>query len=376
MRLAFIIYRYFPFGGLQLDFRRMLEEGIRRGHDITVLYAYWEGDRISGAAYQELPGAAFTNWGKMLAFERSVGEYLKTEKFDLTVGFNRMAGLDIYFAADNCFAESSRRKSRLIRLLAPRYRVFERLEQSVFGKDARTVILYLVENQKRVYQQIYHTAEERFRLLPPGISDDFRLPDADRRQELRQKVRTEFHVPEDAVLLIQVCSSFRTKGLDRVLHVLGALPETLQEKIVFLAVGKEKPGRYGRQAQRRGTHFRTVFTGPRSDVAELLPASDLMVHPARNEATGTVLAEAIACGLPSVCSGCCGYAPLVGAAGGFVLREPYSDNDLLRILESLLVSPSALHEIRRETGAFAATVDYHHRAECALNIIEETAGHV
>jgi len=42
MRLAFIIYRYFPFGGLQLDFRRMLEEGIRRGHDITVLYAYWE----------------------------------------------------------------------------------------------------------------------------------------------------------------------------------------------------------------------------------------------------------------------------------------------------------------------------------------------
>lgn len=376
MRLAFIIYRYFPFGGLQLDFRRMLEEGIRRGHDITVLYAHWEGDRISGAAYQELPGAAFTNWGKMLAFERSVAQYLKTEKFDLTVGFNRMAGLDVYFAADNCFAENSRRKSRLTRLLAPRYRVFERLEEAVFGIDSRTVILYLVESQKQAYRQIYHTQEERFRLLPPGISDDFRLPDAVRRMEFRQKVRAEFQVPEDAVLLIQVCSSFRTKGLDRVLHVLGTLPETLQEKIVFLAVGKEKPGRYGKQAKRRGIRFRTVFTGPRSDVAELLSASDLMVHPARNEATGTVLAEAVACGLPSVCSGNCGYAPLVGAAGGIVLREPYSDNDLHRVLESLLASPSALHEIRKETEASAASADYHHRAECALNIIEETAGHV
>ena len=54
MKLAFTLFRYFPYGGLQLDFARFLKEGIRRGHSITVLYDRWEGDLIPGAEYRHL----------------------------------------------------------------------------------------------------------------------------------------------------------------------------------------------------------------------------------------------------------------------------------------------------------------------------------
>ena len=63
MKLAFAIFRYFPFGGLQLDFSRFLKEGIRRGHAVTVLYDRWEGDFIPGAEYVNLKCRSLTNWG-------------------------------------------------------------------------------------------------------------------------------------------------------------------------------------------------------------------------------------------------------------------------------------------------------------------------
>ncbi len=43
MTLAFILYKYFPFGGLQRDFMRIALECQRRGHDIRVYTLIWEG---------------------------------------------------------------------------------------------------------------------------------------------------------------------------------------------------------------------------------------------------------------------------------------------------------------------------------------------
>ena len=175
MKLAFTLFRYFPFGGLQLDFARFLQEGIRRGHSITVLYDRWEGDFFPGAEYRELKCGSLTNWGRALDFERKAAEELARGGFDRVVGFNRMAGLDFYYAADNCFAELSEKKHPFAGRILPRYRVFRRMERSVFGAGGKTVILYLTEGQKACFRQFCGTEEERFRYLPPGVAEEFRL---------------------------------------------------------------------------------------------------------------------------------------------------------------------------------------------------------
>ena len=54
--------------------------------------------------------------------------------------------------------------------------------------------------------------------------------------------------------------------------------------------------RYSKSGALVNKRFRAFF------VPALLTASDLMVHPARNEAAGNVLAEAAASGLPAVCT--------------------------------------------------------------------------
>ena len=44
-KLAFIIERYFEFGGLQRDMRRFALACVREGHDVTVFTNRWEGSQ-------------------------------------------------------------------------------------------------------------------------------------------------------------------------------------------------------------------------------------------------------------------------------------------------------------------------------------------
>ena len=155
------------------------------------------------------------------------------------------------------------------------------------------------------------------------------------------------------------------------LDALAGLSPELRSGIFYLVAGNEEPGGYRKQAERLGISGQVVFAGPRQDVPDLLTAADLMVHPARNEATGTVLAEAAVCGLPVVCSGACGYAPLVKEAGGVVLEEPFSVIALTAALELALRLPDALERMRRDACAYAGKTDFYHRTECFWRFIED-----
>ena len=374
MKLAFLIFKYFPYGGLQLDFRRMLVEAVARGHHVTVLYGRWEGPFVEGAVYRALPSFALTNWGQALAFEWKALMYFQREKFDLIVGFNRMSGLDVYFAADNCFAMNSAQKPKLLRFLTRRYSVYEHQERSIFAGEKIPVILCLTDRQKKEYQSVYLTPEERFRLLPPGIDPDRKRPENEEEvRRIRKEVRSEFSMKDDTLFLIQVCSGFQNKGVDRTLHAFRSLPEEIFDRSRLLIVGREKSRKFEKLADVLNLEDHVIFTGSRDDVGRLLLGADLMVHPARNEAAGTVLVESIATGLPLICSGLCGYSPFVRDSGGRVLSEPFSQSEFNDALSFILSKPGLLENMRREVIRYFGTVDYCHRAQRAVDIMEEAA---
>lgn len=157
------------------------------------------------------------------------------------------------------------------------------------------------------------------------------------------------------------------------LDALAKLSPELRSGVFYLIAGSEEPGEYRKQADRLGLSGQVIFAGPRQDVPDLLTAADLMVHPARNEATGTVLAEAAVCGLPVICSAACGYAPLVKEAGGVILPEPFAAAALVDALNLTLRLPDALSRMRRDAHDYAGKTDFYHRTECFWNFIEETA---
>lgn len=335
MRLAFCLYKYFPHGGLSRDMRRIVEEAAGRGHRVDIYTAAWQGERPADAAVNVLDAGGISNHGRAERFIRRLGPRLSEAGHDAVVGFNKMPGLDFYYAADGCFAARARRQRPRLYELTPRYRSYQRLEAAVFGPRSPARIMLLSEQSRLEYLAYYHTAEERLRLLPPTLDRVHRRgPLApDRRAELRAALG----VGEQDALVLLVGSGLYTKGADRAVRALAALGADRRRHTRLAVVGMGRSRYYRSLARRLGVLDQVVFTGGRDDVPELLRAADLLVHPARQENTGNVLLEALAAGLPVVTTANCGYAHHVrDADAGTVLGAPFEQRTLNRALAGLL----------------------------------------
>lgn len=373
MNLAIAIFKYFPFGGIQHDFMRIAEAAHRRGHRITV-YAYdWKGPVPDFLDLKLLRVRAFTNHRKAEEFFGLLRNAVRANPPDLLLGFNRGPGLDVYFAGDNCFTLAEQEKhGGMYRFFNKRYAVYAELERAVFSPESRTVILYLVEAQKRQYIKCFHTPEKRFRLLPPGMNPACRRgPDGD---AIRAAKRAELKVADGEIMLLVVAANLMLKGADRVIESVAALPENLKRNVKLFLVGRDAGGRLKRLVQQNHLEQRVFFEGLSSNVREYLLAADLMVHPARNEATGTVLIEAIAAGLPVVCTDNCGFSKYVAEShSGCVISGRFDPMELNLTLQTILWEPSQLKQLSRYGLEYAETADFYSRAEKAVDILEELA---
>lgn len=339
VKLAFVIFKYFPFGGAQRDMLRIARQCVARGHEVHVYTLFWQGDEPGpGITAHVLPARGWLNHRRYQDFQRQLRTLLADQQFDLVVGFNRLPGLDAYFAADPCFMERAHRQRGWLYRMSGRYRFFAECEQAVFGRASDCQILLLSENEKAVFQRWYATPEARFHLLPPFLSAErFALGEAG---AARAAVRTEFGYGADDHLLLLVGSGFRTKGLDRAIRALSALPAALRGRTRLLAVGQDNPRLFVRMAEQLGVGDQVKVVAGRSDVPRLMQAADLLVHPAYRENTGLVLLEAMACGLPVLASDVCGYAFHVRDSGaGELAPSPFVQEDFNGLLLRMLQSP-------------------------------------
>ena len=53
-----------------------------------------------------------------------------------------------------------------------RYKQMAGFERTVFDKEADTKVLLITDTQQEQFQKYYETPDDRFHLLPPGISRD------------------------------------------------------------------------------------------------------------------------------------------------------------------------------------------------------------
>ncbi len=329
MRLALLLYKYFPYGGMQRDFLSFAGELHKRGCECRIYYISWQGEPLAGADLRRVPVSAISNHRRDQRYLEWVQADLAADPVDGVIGFNKMPGLDVYFAADSCYLDKAGQRSWWHRRGA-RYRHFAAWEKAVFGAQSHTRILSIAQSEQDKFQRHYQTPASRFYLLPPGVDAKRRAPE-DALARRRAK-REELAVEPQELLLLLVGSGFVTKGLDRAIQSLATLREQQPtQKARLLVVGQDKPRHFQRLSKRLGVEKEVIFLGGREDVDQLMLAADLLLHPARNEAAGVVLLEAIVAGLPIVVTDVCGYAPYVKAArGGLVLPSPFNQDDLDR----------------------------------------------
>jgi len=368
MQLAFCLYKYFAHGGLQRDFMRIALACRQRGHAIRVYTLEWRGDIPDGFEVLTVPVHAMTNARRYAKFSDWVQRDLAARPAARVVGFNKMPGLDVYFAADPCYEEKAQTLRNPLYRLSGRYRHFAAWERAVFAAESRTEILMISGLQQPFFVKHYGTPATRFHLLPPGIARDRRAPA--NAAEIRAAFRAEFALAADERLLVQIGSGFKTKGLDRTLAAFAALPDELRRRTRLIAIGADEPAAFRRMASALGLGERVDILHGRDDIPRFLLGADLLIHPAYNENTGTVLLEAVVAGLPVLTTAVCGYAHYIAtAAAGIVLPEPFMQTALNDALASMLSDDAARRHWQANGLAFAATADIYDNAEVAADVI-------
>jgi UDP-glucose:(heptosyl)LPS alpha-1,3-glucosyltransferase len=367
---AFCLYKYFPFGGLQRDFLRIASLCHERGHQIRVYTLRWQGEIPNFIDLRLVPVHALQNHVLRRRFRRWVAADLQKYPVDAVIGFDIMQGLDFYYAAAPCFIAKTKGTLPWYQRFNPRFQQFYKDEKVIFTPEAKTKILLLSQQQKFEFQSFYHTPEMRLHILPPGIAADrVRPPDAD---SVGKALRLEFAIKNDDIVLLMVGSGFKTKGLDRSLLALAALPPAVRERCQLIVIGQDKANAFIRMSRRLNIIDRVRILPGRNDIPRFLFAADLLLHPAYIENTGTILLEALVAGLPVLVSDVCGYAPYIADSGcGALLASPFQQADFNVLLLKAIEDKNLRQHWQTAGLAYAKTADLFSLAEKAVDIIEK-----
>jgi UDP-glucose:(heptosyl)LPS alpha-1,3-glucosyltransferase len=368
-KLAFVVERYFEFGGLQRNMQRLAFACAQAGHAVTVFTGRWDGADQPALNIQIVNLRALSNHGKIKKLENTVRNLRKRNEFDCIVGFNRMGGLDVYYGGDVCLKAKLECQHRMWMRFLPRYRTYLQLEESVFGPTSDTDILLISPAEADKYRQVYNTASERIHPLPPGI-DRNRLTANSLTNDQRKQFRRNLGVQENELVILTVGSSFHTKGIDRTIYAIAVLPQELKNRCRYVVVGLGKEKKYKTFAQKAGIGNQVLFMGGRQDVENFYTAADLLIHPARTENTGNTLLEAMVTGLPVIATGNCGYAHYIQEAdGGIVCPEPFVQDRLNTMLYQLLSDDQQRKGYGDNGYRYCQNADLYSRTEKGVQVI-------
>lgn len=367
MKLAIAIFRYFPYGGLQRDMRFIAEEAIKRGHQVTIFCGDWQGEKIPNADIRVIDTFVWFNIAGVRRFVKAFEKTFNRQEFDLLLGFNKMPGLDVYFAGDTCFADKAYRKRSWLYRLAPRTRLYLQYESAVFSQLSKTYILSLVDSEKKVFIQHYSIPEKRFCSLPPGIVADHIA--CSNPQIARERFLSQYSLTADTKIIICLGSDFRRKGVDLSINAFAQLQNSFANS-VLLVVGQDDAYPYQQQAATLGVSDKVFFMGACDQVGDLLHAADAMLHLAREELAGNVILEAILSNCPVLVSSVSGYSPYVARTGmGLVIESITDANTIAQQLAHILsVDKSFWIEKSRQ---FYLSGEAFSRIPVMMNFLEE-----
>ncbi|MDO8680060.1 MAG: glycosyltransferase [Acidobacteriota bacterium] len=178
---------------------------------------------------------------------------------------------------------------------------------------------------------------------------------AERRQEARTRVRAQYGIAADAVVITNVGRFYPEKGQLSLVKANGLLLQRpLAKPVVWILCG-DGPTLPGVQAAATDQGMSNmIFTGRTAAVQDILAASDIFVMPSDFEGMPNALMEAMAATLPCVSTTRSGARDVARDGIDALYYEPGDAGALARHLEGLIVDPATARALAASAAARVA----------------------
>ena len=178
-------------------------------------------------------------------------------------------------------------------------------------------------------------------VIPNSRPDIFFQP---RDLAARQRLRAALGVQDDTLLCLTTARIEPHKGQTRIVRALALLQSQGRSDgihLVFAGAGlPEHLSELEKEIAHSGLKSRISMLGARTDIVDLLDASDIFILPSKSEATSLSIIEAMAKGLPVVATGVDGILELIDETCA-VLLPLQEDASVCAIAE-------ALHQLKHD----------------------------
>ncbi|MER5866722.1 glycosyltransferase family 4 protein [Kitasatospora sp. NPDC002040] len=214
----------------------------------------------------------------------------------------------------------------------------------------------LTRHVAEVMAQRLHVSPDRIDVVPRGRDPELL---GSVTPERRAAVRAGLELADDTPVVLAAARQQYQKGLDVLLEAWPAVRAGLPDAVLLLAgsPGAETPG-LQKLADRAGN---VRFLGPRSDVFDLMAASDAFAVPSRWEGLGSAAMEAMGVGVPLVCADVAALRETVGSEDYARLVPPERPAELAAaLLETLGDRSAAELRVKAARARFLTSFTLHH----------------
>jgi len=321
-------------------------------------------------------------------FGRRCLRALAGQRHDLTVGFQKLWGLDVLYPQGGLHSASTeqnilKHRGRLTRWLARlaksldlAHSSFERLERRQYLHGYPTQVLVNSQMVRHHFASYLKLSPDHIIVIRSAI-DPARFPQHDRLRR-RQEGRVRWGLAPGDIAGLFVAKNYQLKGLSPLLHAVAAMlqrPEFRGAPPPFrlLVCGNDRIGPYERQARRLGITPHVRFVGQFADIRTAYFSADFLVHPTFYDPCSLVVLEALACDLPVITSRYNGASerrhPL---QEGFVIDDPHDHAHLGWCLAQML-DPARRRACSQAARRAAAQWTFEHHYRHILAVFAEAA---
>ena len=198
----------------------------------------------------------------------------------------------------------------------------------------------LITINKEDYKRAQKFKTKKVKYIPGIGIDTEKIKNIKRDREILNKFGIK-----DEVVLVSVGELSDRKNHKVILEAL----EKIEDDYIYIICGQgEKKEELVNLSKKLKIQNKVKFLGYRQDIKEILKASDIFCFPSKQEGLPVALMEAMASGLPVVCSNIRGNSDLIEEKkGGYLLEYNNSYEFLIKIHE--LINNDSL---RKEMGEF------------------------
>ncbi|OAT15509.1 UDP-glucose:(heptosyl) LPS alpha-1,3-glucosyltransferase [Buttiauxella noackiae ATCC 51607] len=346
-RLAIVRQKYRPDGGAERFVSRALEALSAHDMELNVITRQWEGERQDNWHIHICDPMKLGRISREKGFSDAARKLWQRENFDIVQSHERIAGCDIYRAGDGVHRRWLMQRARILPawrgkwLFLDRYhRYVMQAERAMYQAPELKAVICNAEMVKQEIIEDFSIPANKIHVIYNAIDSSRFVPAS---EELRNKLRNEMAIPQNAVALVFVGSGFERKGLASAIRAIANTDRYL------VVVGQDKADKqYQELAQSLGCLNRVRFMGMQKNTLPFYQAVDGLLLPTLYDPFPNVILEAMACGLPVITSHTCGGAEFITTGqNGYV----YDALDIPRLSEAVMAIPSRF--VDESMGIFA-----------------------